>query len=96
MKKRKYEMMIVVNPDIDDQERVNIIERIREKIESDGSTVNVEEWGKRAMAYPIKHKKEAYYYVINFETIPEIADSLKKDLNLRRKEVLRYMVIRKG
>ena len=95
MKKRKYEMMIILNPDLEDQEREEIINLIKNKVEEDGSVENVDKWGKREMAYEIQHKKEAYYYVLNFETTPEIADSLKKTLNLRKKEILRYMVIRK-
>ena len=94
-KKRKYEMMIVLNPDLDDQGREDIINLIKNKIEEDGTVENIDEWGKREMAYEIQHHKEAYYYVINFETTPEIADSLKHVLNLKKKEVLRYIVIRK-
>ena len=95
MKKRKYEMMIILNPDIEDQERDDIINLIREKVEKDGTIENIDEWGKREMAYEIQHKKEAYYYVLNFETTPEKADNLKNMLNLRKKEVLRYMAIRR-
>ena len=95
MKKRKYEMMMILNPDIDDQAREDIINLVKEKVEEDGTVESVDEWGKREMAYEIQHHKEAYYYVLNFETTPDIADSLKKILNLRKKEVLRYMVIRK-
>ncbi len=95
MKKRKYEMMIILNPDIEDQGREDIINLIKEKVEEDGTVENVDEWGKREMAYEIQHHKEAYYYVINFETTPDISDSLKDALNLRKKEILRYMVIRK-
>jgi len=95
MKKRKYEMMIILNPDIEDQERDDIINLIREKVEKDGTIENIDEWGKREMAYEIQHKKEAYYYVLNFETTPENADNLKNMLNLRKKEVLRYMAIRR-
>ncbi len=95
MKKRKYEMMIILNPDIEDQEREDILNLVKEKVEEDGTVENIDQWGKREMAYEIQHHKEAYYYVLNFETTPEIADNLKQMLNLRKKEILRYMVIRK-
>ena len=64
----KYELAVVVNAKIEDEERAQVIEKVKEMITRFGGNVtDVDEWGKRRLAYEIQKMKEAYYYFVHFE-----------------------------
>ncbi len=64
----KYELAVVVSAKIEDEERAAVIEKCKALIERFGGTVtNVDEWGKRKLAYEIQKMREAFYYFIQFE-----------------------------
>lgn len=59
----KYELAVVVNAKIEDEERAQVIEKVKDMITRFGGNVtDVDEWGKRRLAYEIQKMKEAYYY----------------------------------
>ena len=65
----KYELTVVVNAKIEDDVRVATVEKVKEYVARYGGTVtNVDEWGKKRLAYEIQKMKEAYYYFIHFES----------------------------
>ena len=65
----KYELAVVVSAKIEDEERAAVIEKVKEYIVRFGGTVtDVEEWGKKRLAYEVQKMKEAFYYSIKFET----------------------------
>ena len=65
----KYELAVVVNVKLEDEERAAVIEKVKEYIVRFGGTVtDVEEWGKKRLAYEIQKMKDAYYYFIKFES----------------------------
>ena len=70
----KYELAVVVNAKIEDEERAQVIEKVKDMITRFGGNVtDVDEWGKRRLAYEIQKMKEAYYYFVHFEadaTVP--------------------------
>lgn len=91
----KYELAVVVNVKLEDEERAAVIERVKEYITRFGGTVtDVEEWGKKRLAYEIQKTKEAFYYFIKFET--ENADCPNEvEANVRIMEnVIRYLVVK--
>ena len=62
----KYELAVVVNAKIEDDERAQVIEKVNALITRFGGNVtDVEEWGKKRLAYEIQKMKEAYYYFIH-------------------------------
>jgi len=87
-----YELMFILDPDLSDEEREKIIERVKSEIK--GEVLNVEEWEKRKLAYKINRKTEGYYVVILFRTT---GDTLKEfDQFLKLQEgILRHMIVRK-
>ena len=65
---KKYELCVVVTTKIEDEERAATIENVKAIIERFGGNVtNVDEWGKRKLAYEIQKMKEGFYYFITFE-----------------------------
>ena len=91
----KYELTVVVNAKIEDDERAQVIEKVKDLVTRFGGNVtDVDEWGKRRLAYEIQKMKEAYYYFIHFEsdaTVPgeveeriRIMDTLAVDRRFRR------------
>ena len=64
----KYELALVVNAKVEDDVRTATVEKAKEYIARYGGTVTeVEDWGKKRLAYEIQHMREAYYYFIQFE-----------------------------
>ncbi len=92
---REYEMMVIVNPELSDQDIDGTITSIKENLEQIGEIKEVEEWGRRKLAYPIGHAEEGAYYLLTFNANPEGIDGIKKFFSLKKKEVMRYMVIRR-
>ena len=69
----KYELAVVVNAKIEDDDRVATVEKVKEYITKFGGTItNVDEWGKKRLAYEIQKMKEAYYYFIHFESEADV------------------------
>lgn len=90
----KYEVAVVVSARIEEEERANTIEKVKNYITRFGGTVtNIEECGKKRLAYEIQKMKEGFYYFIQFD-----ADSVcpaKMESSLRIMDnVIRYLVVR--
>jgi small subunit ribosomal protein S6 len=91
----KYELAVVVNVKLEEEERNTVIERVKEYITRFGGTVtDVEDWGKKRLAYEIQKSKEAYYYFIKFESENTDCPNEVED-NIRIMEnVIRYLVVK--
>ena len=70
----KYELALVVDAKIEEDARVATVEKAKDYVTKFGGTITeVEEWGKKRLAYEIQHMKEGYYYFIKFDgeaTVP--------------------------
>ncbi|WP_036729650.1 30S ribosomal protein S6 [Peptoniphilus mikwangii] len=89
----KYEAIVMFYPDVEEEKRVSSFERLKGIIEENGTVSNVDEWGMRKLAYEIEYYKEAYYYLVEFEAVPETVkefDRVSKILD----SVMRHMVVR--
>ena len=63
----KYELAVVVSAKIEDEDRAATIEKVKEYITRFGGTVTeVEEWGKKKLAYEIQKMREGFYYFVRF------------------------------
>ena len=91
----KYELAVVVNVMLEDEERAAVIEKVNEYIVRFGGTVtDVEEWGKKRLAYEIQKMKDAYYYFIKFESENTDCPNEVED-NIRIMEnVIRFLVVK--
>ncbi|MEZ0536200.1 30S ribosomal protein S6 [Caldicellulosiruptoraceae bacterium PP1] len=75
---RKYETIFIVNPNFDDESRNNLIEKVKTLISSNGQIDNIEEWGKRRLAYMIDKHTEGYYVLIQFTAKPDLLKELER------------------
>ena len=90
----KYELAVVVNAQIDDEARTAVVDRCKELIARFGGTVGeVDDWGKKKLAYEIQKQKEGFRYFIKFES-EEAACPNEVEARLRIYEpVLRYLIV---
>ena len=91
----KYELAVVVSAKLEDDERAATIERVKEYITRFGGTVtNVDEWGKKRLAYEIQKMHEGFYYFIQFEADAQCPAEVERHVRIMD-NVLRYLVVRK-
>ena len=91
----QYELALVVNAKIEDEERVATLEEAKEIITRFGGTVtNVEDWGKKKLAYEIQKMKEGYYYFIQFEADSTVPNEVERRVRIMEK-VIRYLCVKK-
>ena len=90
----KYELTVVVNAKLEDEERLATIEKVKEYVTRFGGEItNVDEWGKKRLAYEIQKMKDAFYYFIRFEaesTAPAEIESRVRIMD----NVIRYLCVR--
>ena len=83
MPTRAYELMIIVDQDVDDAANRAVIERVKEMVAADGGTTpKVDNWGRRRFAYPINHKQEGVYTVLEIVTEAPNLDEIDRFLRL--------------
>lgn len=90
---RNYEIMYIVNANLDDASRQALVDSLHGILTSNGGTVkNVDEWGVREFAYPIDDMTKGYYMVLKVEANPE---TVKEFDRLARIEtnVVRFIII---
>ena len=89
----KYELAVVVSAKIEDDERAQVIEKVKALIERFGGQISdVDEWGKRRLAYEIQKMKEDYYF-IHFESDAETPGEIEQRVRIMD-NVIRYLCVR--
>ncbi len=90
----KYELVLVVNAKIEDDARVATVEKVKEYITSFGGTVtNVDEWGKKRLAYEVQKMKDAFYYFIHFDAESTVPVEIENRIRIMD-NVIRYLCVR--
>ncbi len=91
---RDYELVMVVDPEVGDEGLPGTVDRVHGFIQERGGEIkNVDQWGRRRLAYPIKRKQEAYYVITHFSFDPQGIRALEGNLDLAE-DVLRHLVTR--
>jgi small subunit ribosomal protein S6 len=91
---RRYELMLVIRPDVPDDKSQALVDRTtRGILTAGGQIVKVAPWGRRRLAYPIDRHREGSYHIILFEAPSEAIVELEHTL-LITEEVLRHLVTR--
>ena len=91
---RNYEIMVIVNPDVDDRQVAGVVEKPLEAFKAAGGTVdNIDHWGRRRLAYEIAKHAEGIYAVIDVKANPATVSELDRQLSLNE-SVLRTKVMR--
>jgi small subunit ribosomal protein S6 len=92
---RDYEVLYIVRADIDDDKVQDAVKRVNTLIErSGGHAEKTNLWGKRKLAYEVKHQKEGAYVLQDFQLDPDRVPELESSLKITE-EVLRHLIVRK-
>ncbi len=92
---RDYEVLYIVRADLDDDNVQDAVKRVNTLIERSGGTPDgTNLWGKRKLAYDVKHQKEGSYVLQDFHLDPDRVPELEASLKITE-EVLRHLIVRK-
>ena len=90
----KYELALVVDAKIEEDARVATVEKAKDYVTKFGGTITeVEEWGKKKLAYEIQHMKEGYYYFIQFESDSVCPNEVEAHIRIME-PVIRYLCVK--
>lgn len=90
----KYELAVILNVNLEEEARTATIEKVKGYITRFGGTVTeVDDWGKKRLAYEIQKSKEAFYYFIKFESNSECPNEVEARIRLME-NVVRYLVVK--
>lgn len=93
---RNYELMVIISPDVSEEDIPGTIDKVSDFITSRGGTITeVAHWGKRKLAYPIARFREGDYVLSRFKFKPEMAAELEANLKISEM-ILRHLLVRLG
>lgn len=92
---RQYELILIVQPDLDEETTTGVIDRVKTMITQNGGEIlNEEVWGSKALAYEIKDFREGFYVYMDVAFKPEFGIELKQSLRYIE-PIIRYMLTKK-
>lgn len=91
---RKYEVVVIIDPDVDDRQVNGLLDKPLAGLTKAGGTVdNIDIWGRRRLAYEINKKSEGIYAVINLSAEPAVVKEMDRQFTLNE-QIMRTKVIR--
>ena len=89
-----YELVLIISPEVVDEEVPDVITKLSELVNKmEGSVDEVNQWGRRKLAYPIKRSTEGNYVLAKLKLKPALTKELEANLRLSGK-ILRHLLIR--
>jgi len=89
-----YELVLIISPEVMDEALATKMDDVSQFISEKGGVIsNVEQWGKRRLAYPIEHFTEGNYVLTQFTLKPGLSKELEAKLRISE-EILRHLLIR--
>ena len=90
----KYESVFIVKPELTEEAAKTVLDKFTGIITNNGGVVeNIDEWGKKRLAYPIEDLTEGYYYVVTFTSVATLPAELERVANITD-DVLRSLTIK--
>ena len=90
----KYELALVVSAKVEDEVRDAVVEKAKGYIARyNGNVTEVEEWGKKKLAYEIQKMREGFYYFIQFDANADVPAQLEENVRIMD-NVLRFLCVR--
>ena len=77
-----YEVVFILNPNLDEEATAAMVAKFKTLVEQNGTLAEVEEWGKRHLAYPINDIEEGYYVLMTFTATPELPAELDRQMRI--------------
>jgi len=92
---RQYELILIVQPDLDEETTNDVIDRAKKMItDNGGEIIKTDLWGSKQLAYEIKDFKEGYYVYMDVELTPDYVAEFKNSIRYVE-SVIRYMITKK-
>ena len=89
----KYELAVVLNAKIEDEERAKVLEKVKGYVTRFGGQISdVEEWGKKKLAYEVQKMSEGYYYFIHFEAETSAPAEIENRVRIMD-NVMRFLIV---
>lgn len=93
MRKRTYESVVLINAALEDDQIEATLSKIQESITSHGGElIEVDKWGRKRLAYPVKKAKSGFYAIFRFNSTPELIATLERNYRLDE-NIYRYLTI---
>jgi len=93
---RDYETLYIIDSGLETDAIKQLVDKFKGVIEEKGGSVQeIDEWGKRRLAYPIDHRREGYYVLMNFKAEPDAARDLERVFKITG-GLMRYLIIKKA
>ena len=94
MAQRAYEAMVILDPNVGEDQLAAATQRVQEHITTRGGDIQkVDTWGRRRMYYPVKHLRDGHYVVYTFNAEPRRVSELEQAWRISE-DVLRHLVVR--
>ena len=90
----KYELMYIINPNLSEEETAAVVEKFKALVEQNGTLEEMEEMGKRKVAYEINYISEGYYVLVKFTSGPDFPAELDRVLGITD-GILRSLITRR-
>ena len=90
----KYELMYIINPSLSEEETAAVVEKFKALVEQNGTLEEMEEMGKRKLAYEINYISEGYYVLVKFTSGPDFPAELDRVLGITD-GILRSLITRR-
>ena len=90
----KYELMYIINPNLSEEETAAVVEKFKALVEQNGTLEELEEMGKRKLAYEINYISEGYYVLVKFTSGPDFPAELDRVLGITD-GILRSLITRR-
>ena len=90
-----YEVLYIIDPNLSEEGTAALVAKFKDLAESRGTVAEVDEWGKRKLAYAINYITEGYYVLISFTSAPDFPKELDRILGITD-GIIRSMIVCKG
>ncbi|HIR83797.1 MAG TPA: 30S ribosomal protein S6 [Candidatus Galloscillospira excrementavium] len=87
-----YEVVFILNPNLSEEDTAALVTKFKSLVEQNGTLAEVDEWGKRRLAYPIDDLNEGYYVLMTFSSAPAFPAELDRVLKITD-NVMRSMIV---
>jgi small subunit ribosomal protein S6 len=92
----EYEMVFIVQPEMEEEPRNALVDKITQTISDlKGTVQKVDPWGKRRLAYPIKNYREGFYVLVQMDMLPSAVRPLERAVKLME-DIIRHLIVRRN
>jgi len=90
----KYESIFVISALLEDEKIQEIVQTVKNLVESSAQLEKVDEWGKKRLAYEVDNQKEGYYVLLHFSAEPEFPAELERIYKITE-GILKYLIVKR-